>query len=374
MRNDALWVATIALLACDQGVPSGAAAGLDAGTIPIEATPLVAPSFGHGEPFADIRGIAVGRTGYVYVLGRSPNEVRVFDTSGVVVTRWGREGAGPGEFLDPIGISISDSGRVWVVDQGTSRFSVFDPQGRFLTSFPRLFSGHNVGRWKGALTLSGQIIDVVERPGRLHKTVLYRFGEGATAGADSYPLPMREIPGFVLANGKSWTRANIPFAPRDQWVLDPAGYLWSGVSDRYVIAKTSFSGDTVHLAQRDAKPTPVGERERARAIAALDWFTKLGGQVDPARIPRSKPLFQELAVDDEGRLWVMRDHNYSETVAVFDVYDSTGVFLAALGGELGRVIMPPVIRGGQLYAVAADSDGVYTVMRSAIPALQRASP
>lgn len=329
---------------------------------------LITGAIGDTGAFADIRSVAADSAGLIYVLSRAPNEVRVFDPSGAQVARWGREGKGPGEFVDPIGISIDRGGRVWVVDQGASRFSIFDPTGRLISTFPRLFSGNNVGRWRGVLTADGLVIDVIERPGPIHRTVLYRFPEGATAGADSSSLPAVEIPAFEHSRNGSWTRANIPFAPRLEWALDWSGQVWSGKSDTYSITKRTFRGDIVHEARLDAPAVPVSDAERDAVISGLDWFIRLGGKVDASRIPRTRPFFRGLAVDDRGRLWVQREHGEGANIARFDVFDSTGGYLATAQGVLGELVAPPVILRDRLYAIVADSDGAMAVVRAAVPA------
>lgn len=329
---------------------------------------LITGAIGDTGALADIRSVAADSAGRIYVLSRAPNEVRVFDPSGAQVARWGREGKGPGEFADPIGISIDRGGRVWVVDQGASRFSIFDPTGRLISTFPRLHSGSNVGRWRGVLTADGRVIDVIERPGPVHRTVLYRFSAGATAGADSSSLPAVKIPAFEHSRNGSWTRANIPFAPKQEWALDLAGQVWIGRSDAYVLTRRTFQGDSVCGARRQVAAVPVSAAERDAAISGLDWFIRLGGKVDASRIPRARPFFRGLAVDDRGRLWVQREHGDGASIARFDVFDSTGGYLVTAQGVLGELVAPPVIVRDRLYAIVADSDGVMAVVRAAVPA------
>jgi outer membrane protein assembly factor BamB len=107
-------------------------------------------------PFTIVRAFSSGMTGIteplgmdagpdalLYVLDTKP-EVTVLDPSdGHVVRRWGRQGAGPGEFDvrradDNPGngdITVAPDGRVYVADGSNHRVQVFTPEGEFLFQF-----------------------------------------------------------------------------------------------------------------------------------------------------------------------------------------------------------------------------------------------
>jgi DNA-binding beta-propeller fold protein YncE len=74
-------------------------------------------------------GIAEAADGRVVVSDAGAHQVVVFDTAGKVVARWGKRGAGPGEFNEPAGIAIH-SDAVFVVDRGNHRVQRFSLDGR----------------------------------------------------------------------------------------------------------------------------------------------------------------------------------------------------------------------------------------------------
>ena len=51
------------------------------------------------------------------------------------LTKWGREGAGPGQFKAPWGIACDALGNVYVVDTGNHRIQKFDGNGTFLCAW-----------------------------------------------------------------------------------------------------------------------------------------------------------------------------------------------------------------------------------------------
>jgi hypothetical protein len=70
-------------------------------------------------------GLAVDRTGNIYVLDMMDCSLKKFDSSGKAVARTGRKGQGPGEFLTPRLLDCSDR-FVFAADQGVMGIMVFD--------------------------------------------------------------------------------------------------------------------------------------------------------------------------------------------------------------------------------------------------------
>jgi hypothetical protein len=65
----------------------------------------------------------------IVVYDRGVGDVAAFDRNGDSVWRFGRTGAGPGEFLSPSDLAASDDGAIWVVDPGNTRVTVLNRDG-----------------------------------------------------------------------------------------------------------------------------------------------------------------------------------------------------------------------------------------------------
>lgn len=63
---------------------------------------------------------------------KKPDRISVYSPQGKLLRQWGRTGTGDGEFDYPGGMAISRSGRVYVADQTNRRVQVFDREGKFL--------------------------------------------------------------------------------------------------------------------------------------------------------------------------------------------------------------------------------------------------
>ena len=84
--------------------------------------------------FSFITGVDVDRDGNVFVVEGAVPEIRVHGPDGAFVRRFGRRGAGPGEFQGAprVGV-IGDT--VWAIEQsGVTRLALFDRQGALLAT------------------------------------------------------------------------------------------------------------------------------------------------------------------------------------------------------------------------------------------------
>jgi peptidylamidoglycolate lyase len=77
--------------------------------------------------------VAVAPNGDFYVAdGYGNSRVAKFNARGEFLLEWGRKGTQPGEFDTPHGIALDRSGRVYVADRANARVQIFDANGKFL--------------------------------------------------------------------------------------------------------------------------------------------------------------------------------------------------------------------------------------------------
>ena len=83
--------------------------------------------------FKSPNGIAINATtGDIYVTDTLNNRIQKFNSNGTFSAKWGSQGAGEGQFKNPMGIAIDATGNVYVVDYNNYRIQKFDSSGAFL--------------------------------------------------------------------------------------------------------------------------------------------------------------------------------------------------------------------------------------------------
>lgn len=142
----------------------------------------------------------------------------------------------------------------------------------------------------------------------------------------------------------------IPFQGSFEWRFSPTGNLWTLTTKEYELVELSLVGETLRRISIDHDPVPVSEEEVDVVREAFPWFINLGGTVDWARIPDTRPAVVSFFSDNDGNLRVNRE--------------------AAMPGDEGRpfdLFNPePIVRDGMLYGVTTDEHGAPNVMRARI--------
>lgn len=316
--------------------------------------------------FGEVVDATTDPLGRVWVLDRQARELRVFDAAGRHLRTVGREGAGPGEFRNPIGLSWDAGARLWVVDTGNQRYEVFDTAGRHVHSYRRAIEGWGLP-WGGGFDRKGELLyeptyytDPASRESR-HAYVRHRLRGQELAATDTFPLPDHVAASYEVrfARGSSFMR--VPYTPELLWHFDGEQGLWMGRSDQYRLYRRALAGDTVRVVERAHRPAAVSAEERDSVVASLEEWSRPGpnmggrvsGPLDYGRIPAVKPAFHGVVVDDRGYVWVAATPADAGRGGPWDVFDPEGRYLGPVAMELD-VFPLPRIRGGTVVGVRRD--------------------
>lgn len=325
--------------------------------------------------FGQIRGLAVDSRGRVHVLDHQAHEVRVFGSDGAHLRTLGGPGEGPSELSLAFGLGIDAADRVWVADQGNNRYTVWDSAGRLegtrarpFISWPFIWSAAFDG---DRLLESGLVTwGTGER-----REVLLRLGLHEAA-VDTLPLPASPIEPeariYSVEGDLGAMYIGVPFAPDHHIALNPRGqHYWVGTSDRYRLHQVGLDEDTVRIVVRDYDPIPVtrAERDSALSTPSFERMREQGGEVDPGRVPSTKPAFQWLIADDRDHVWVRIANPERQGGTRLDVFEPEGYYLGQVSTDLEVQALPrPVIRDGMLWARISDElDVSYVVGMRIVP-------
>jgi DNA-binding beta-propeller fold protein YncE len=202
--------------------------------------------------------VAAAPNGDIYVTNTETFQVLRFDRQGILITAWGSEGAGNGQFGAPRGIAVDADGNVYVVDKKHDRVQKFDPNGAFLLAF----GGTGVGNGQ----LDGPH-DVAVGPDNF----VYVTDQGNN-----------RIQKFTTAGGfvTKWGQAGIDpgqFAAPHGIDVSPAGlvYVVDGGNNRVQV----FDANGVHQGGFGSKGAGEGQLDGAIGIVVVPSQTVAGESI-----------------------------------------------------------------------------------------------
>jgi len=341
------------------------------------------------ETFAQIVDLSVGADGSIYVADEHPPRMLEFDRDGRFVRQIGGEGAGPGEYRSILGISAVTADWLAIWDFGNRRISVYDTAGVFLRSFRveggafgrKAFRTDTAGRFYVKVHHLQQHIPVGGPVPQSGHAYMRLAPDGSVL--DTISLPPENPTGGFLGPDDNGTILR-PFIAHEVYALSPFGSLIVGSNQqnsftvRDPLSPITFPGRTV-------SPVPVKDEEFREWEMLKQYLERLSG-MSFRSIPREKPLFRDLWVDADGRVWVHRfveaakrdlpEHERTRSgnlrpnitwrePPVFDVYKSDGEFLWCVHMPWGaRVIQS---RGSMIWGTIKGSLDEEYVVRWRIP-------
>jgi sugar lactone lactonase YvrE len=308
-----------------------------------------------GDPeytFGWIADMAMGPDGSIFVVEGQGPVVRKYAPDGKYLHDIGREGEGPGEYKGYPEIAITPDDYLALVDGGNRRVTFYDLDGNHVSDWPLpadlLRASKLTVDTAGNLWVETMTMDR-ERPEWDWPRSMVKFSPTGDRLA-SIPIPSEgRGPGaWVLASpaGYMW-----PFIEIVSSAFSPHGYLVSGSNRDYSFDLLKDEGPVLRV-ERDREPVKLNNEERSQWEQWGQFFVKQRPSSETLTdIPKEKPAFRELVVDEDGRIWVdryvkaeHRDRAPREAgderplltwfePRTFDVFEAAGNFL-------GTVVLP----------------------------------
>lgn len=260
------------------------------------------------------------------VASAMPAAVEMYDSTGAYSHQIGMAGNGPGEYLMPTGLAMLYD-TLLVLDSRQMRILFYTLDGRYLRTF---FTGVGGG-------MSGIAVDRDE---------LIRLEQNL--GMPGGPQQVRWT--YFMPDGKlfdstealsrppqrSWTfhqpgRSTVlaaPFQASLQYAFLPNGHLVHGVTDRFELIESRSGSDTVRIMARsgvNADSIRPGYIDTT-VVSMVRGRPELEGIVTADSLPRTFPLWNELAVDGRGFLWVSVG-KWSHRTHYFAIFGPDGRYL-----------------------------------------------
>lgn len=325
--------------------------------------------------FGEIRGIAVTKTGTMFVLDFATRELRLFDARGQFLRVVARRGRGPGELEFPTGVVVSDDDQVIVSDPGQDRFSIYAADGRFLRQLRISIRGFG-DFWHGTVDAAGRIIDFPVRvsvagidPRTQYPRTedrVRRIAQNGIADTLAFPRCGPPVPTVVYRAREGYnTSFELPFWLNPQTIVTRRGTVWCSPLGEYRLAVGVLGAPLREVVHMDVPPLPVRADQRRHAIDAHAAMVKsIGGTLvagNPTAIPATAPVIEQIIGDDVGGVWVQRTVPAGAQTAL-DIFDATGRWIGMIRSS-ARIGLVTVISGNTLLTVIPGDDDVPTVVR-----------
>jgi hypothetical protein len=303
-------------------------------------------SIGQGEfdedMFAELTSLDVDGDGNIYILDRKEKKVKIFDSSGKFVKKFGEEGQGPGEMFVPVSIQITYNNELVIGDAGNQRLMFFSLEGELLREISAAA--------KKALGLALPLID----------------SQGDIIGQQIVPTEsqlLREVRKYDSELNTLFTIASIdntniiqgkinPFQVVLFYQLGKENSIYISNPDEYEIKVLTTEGKLVKRILKDYESVELTEKDKEDF---LERVPEIAGPIkDRIEFPKVYPAYQNFTLDEEWRLFVRTfEKGKEEGEFFFDVFNVEGRYIAKIPfrGE------PRVWKGKKLYAVEEDEDG-----------------
>jgi len=236
-------------------------------------------------------GIALDSQGNLYILDTGNHRVQKFGPDGRYLASLGRQGQGPGDFSYPDSIDIDGEDMVWVSDPNNQRIQVLTPEGA---------ERKTIGFVK-------------ERVGKVRRTPsgLVMAGGGgvffAGPGLEEKEQPLPKLFKKLDLDGKVTGEYGEPFnfehpllnqmGNQVTFAVDEGGCVYLACLYQNRLEKYSPEGKLLWRADRKLDYSTDPPKDKGKREASGGGLT--------IRMPRMNQCAEGIAVDGQGRIWVV---------------------------------------------------------------------
>jgi len=287
-----------------------------------------------------------GPNGSVY-LAEKGTVLRQFDEHGAYMRIVGNSGTDSGQYQGVDAASYDGGARIHVFDQSTLQLLTYDTASRHLGTMRVLLTHDYVGA-KGSP--DGLVMLSVPPAKHENDRVAARLDAADAASGKRHRVAVVDARASRI-EGKDLQPMRPFFLPRPVWAAGRDHSIIYAAGENEYIARYDTAGQPKLLVKFAVPPVPISEAEVEREkkrIAALftgEWRASAQPYIDSAaaRSPRYHAVFTDLAILDDGSLWIRESPEAEADSVRWDVLDVDGA-------PLGFAMLPNESRvtGGRL--------------------------
>lgn len=331
----------------------------------------IAPGDGEPGELNEPRDIVVDSHGNIFVADYKPSVIKMYGPDGAFVRTVGREGSGPGEFLNASLLMTRDT--LVVHDSRQSRTMAFTADGEFIHAWMTMCC-HNrplLANNAGLVPIPGSIAPDTTADGEpspfIGTGVVWYSLDGTPHDSLVFP-PEPEQPLWQIGDKDNLNITSIPFHPGLTTRFAPNGLLYWGIQDAYRIVVSSNGIDTLRIIESTAPAVPLPDTLRQFAVdQMIKEDARWRGVAKLSDIPTMHPVWTGVVVDQSGNLWVLLPGPQSEGDS-WDVFDPEGRLLGKVAAPFAATYRT-YWGADRVYQVTEDEAGlpvirIYRIDRS----------
>jgi DNA-binding beta-propeller fold protein YncE len=327
--------------------------------------------------------VAVGADGRIFVADTGNDRIQVFTRQGILLYVLGRGGKEPGQFKNPQRVVVDPSDELYVLDEGNERVQKFDASAKFIKAYPLIGDDIAADAYGFLYTIDGRHGKVLEQfDGQLRGRVgasgkgvgQFRSAEGIAVAPDGSLIVLDtgndRIQRLLLTNKLKTTP--LPLNASTKMSVSGPTATW-----KYAATQIAAYGDSLYAYMPQGGPFvligPDGKQKAAfgttkgkdgsatrsaggiaagaKGLVASDtpdsrlqrfslegkWQSNVGeaeGFFDSKSKEGRVRQPSGVAINDDGTIYAADTGNHR-----IDVFSPEGVFLTAIGPNLGSYIL-----------------------------------
>lgn len=283
---------------------------------------------------------------YIVCFKNEKNFIYRFDSSGRLISSFGRQGQGPGELQWPFLGGVSETGEISLTDYG-QKFIIYDLNSMLLREVKLKRRALHIDALK-----NGKFVTFGFRP------------ELSSGGSyvDALTLCDSKFADLKILDRHVSTLDNSRMVPYFMWRVSGDWIFIANQARGYEIWVYDLEGILVRKIRKEYQPVKVTEEIKA-AVLGPDY--QKSGISQDKYFPNPLPPLNQFFADDEGRIFVMTyEPGPSPGEYIWDIFNNDGVFVGrkALNIVWASLYLGPrytFVKNGNLYCHQEKESGFH---------------
>ncbi len=295
--------------------------------------------------FGELTSMDVDNDGNIYVLDGKEEKIKIFDSAGKFVKKFGEEGWGPGELNVPVSLQVTPAGEIVIGDAAKQEFIFFSLGGKFLREMST------------AMKAPGLVLPLFDSQGNIVGQQIVQAEGKVRLEVRKYDRELNLLFTMASVDITGVTKGKIdPFRIKFSYQFGKDNSIYCGDLDKYEIKVFSPEGKLIKRILKDYVPVKLTEKDKEEFFGRIPEIGPLAKEI--IKFSKVFPPYQNFTMDEQWRLFVRTFEKGKDKGEYYlDVFDEEGKYLAKFSfkGE------PRVWRGSKLYAMEEDDSGFRTL-------------